>query len=88
VYQAAVLAALEIFAAARVPEVWRYHRRKVRFYRLARNGRYCKVRRSQEIPLLAPEDIELFVKKQGTTDETTLTLEYIRWNRRKVRQAE
>jgi Uma2 family endonuclease len=79
---------LGLFAAAGVPEVWRYHRRKVQFFRLARNGRYREVRRSREIPLLAPEDIERFVNKQGTTDETTLTWEFVRWIRSKVRQSE
>lgn len=70
-----------IYSTLRVPEIWRYHRNGYEFLLRGEDGTHRPVARSAALPFLTPGDIGRFVEKIGTTDETSLVLEFREWVR-------
>jgi Uma2 family endonuclease len=71
-----------IYAALRVPEVWRLQRNGVLpVHHLRDNGEYEVKDHSRAFPFLPMGEIRRFVDKAGTTDETSLMHEFHDWVR-------
>jgi Uma2 family endonuclease len=70
-----------IYAAIRVPEVWRFDSEVLRVYHLTDEGRYVEVDRSRYFPFLSLRDLEAFLHRRGEMDETSLIKTFRLWVR-------
>ena len=77
---------LGIYAALRVPEVWRYDGTTLRVYRLTETGEYCEADRSRHFPFLPPGQLEGFLQRRNEMDETSLVKAFRRWVRDQIAQ--
>lgn len=78
---------MAIYAALRVPEVWRCTRKALRAYRLGNDGAYHGVAASMLLPFLPLERVYQFVKMSEQVDETTLLKRFTAWVRTEVAPA-
>jgi Uma2 family endonuclease len=70
---------MAIYAALRVPEIWRTEHGIVRVYRLSKTGRYALAKRSLAFPALPPERFAEFVQRHASLDDTELTGAFLQW---------
>jgi hypothetical protein len=68
-----------MYAAFRVPEVWRYDGRTLHLYTLAASGEYQPCQRSVSFPELLPAEIAAVLAQLGTASETTLARSFRQW---------
>jgi Uma2 family endonuclease len=80
---------LKVYAALRIREVWMHDGRELEFFRLVK-GDYKATMRSVAFPWLTPADIQTFLDRRGSKNETELLLDFARWarKRRKVYESE
>jgi Uma2 family endonuclease len=76
-----VLDRLGIYAALRVPEIWRYDGDMVRFFRLEADGSYTEVGHSVAFPFLRSSDLNRFLAQAGSMSHTKLLLAFRQWVR-------
>jgi Uma2 family endonuclease len=76
---------LGIYAALRVPEVWRYDLSRLTVMLLQKDGSYAESENSAAFPFLPMADFARFLARQGSTDETTLVREFRDWVRANLR---
>jgi hypothetical protein len=69
-----------IYAAMKVPEVWRWDGEKLTFWLLKR-GKHVESPISRSFPMLAAPEIVRFVRMQGTMSETKLRRSFREWVR-------
>src|SRR5438552_1319533 len=72
---------LGIYAALRVPEVWRREGETIVCYLLGADGRYTISATSRAFPGLAPADLMNFVALRGQMDENALVRQFRAWVR-------
>ena len=72
---------LPIYAALRVPEVWRYDGEALTCLHL-RRGKYSAAEKSRAFPFLRVSDLEPFLRRLDTDDETTVMRAFRDWVRR------
>jgi Uma2 family endonuclease len=72
---------LPIYAALRIPEVWRFTGRELLGYRLNAEGTYTEVEHSAIFPFLRLADVVPFLLKVFDVDEATLTESFRAWLR-------
>ena len=72
-----------LFAAMKVPEVWRHDTRELAFFVRSRSGMYRQSARSKAFSFLQPGDIEKFLALHGTMSENSLVRRFVQWARRK-----
>ena len=72
---------IHIFAAMKVPEVWRYNGRTLRFCILDNAGQYVDAEHSKSFPFLRPEHLQPFLALPDDEDETTRIRNYVNWLR-------
>ena len=72
---------LELYEAFGVPEVWLYDTSRIRVYVLQPDGIYSQQPRSNSFPFLPLDEVERFLQRRDTTDETTLIREFRDWVR-------
>lgn len=72
---------LAIFAALRVPEVWRFDGQDLRFVHLQDDGSYAESPTSLSFPFLRPEHLTPYLKLDSDVDETTLVRQFVEWLR-------
>ena len=72
---------LAIYAAFRVPEVWRFDGRNLSIFGLGADGRYQQRTSSLSFPNLPPAEIEGVLDKLGTASETALVRSFREWVR-------
>jgi Uma2 family endonuclease len=70
---------MSIYAALRVPEVWRYASQTLTFHVLEANGTYAQVSVSKAIPQAASADLAALLPLQGTMDENALFRHFQVW---------
>lgn len=70
-----------IYAALRVPEIWRFNGEKLRFCTLREDGSYQDSPTSLAFPFLQPQHLEEFLHFDSNKDETTRMREFIDWLR-------
>lgn len=75
---------LGIYAALRVPEVWRYESETLIFYRLAADGQYQIAERSLYFPFLVAADLAAFLNRRPEMDENALAKEFRTWVREQI----
>jgi Uma2 family endonuclease len=75
---------LGIYAALRVPEVWRFDGLKIRVYRLNENGEYDVLDYSPTFPFLPLEKLVEFIERSVEVDDVTLRREFRAWLRAEV----
>lgn len=71
---------MAIYAALKIPEVWRYDGQSLTIAAL-QDGEYTPQPRSIALPLLAPEDILSFLTKSKSMGENALIKEFRQWGR-------
>jgi Uma2 family endonuclease len=74
---------LPLFAAMKVPEIWRHDGQELVFLVRTRRGIYRPSARSKAFPFLAPEDIVQFLALHGTMSENELIRRFVRWARQR-----
>jgi Uma2 family endonuclease len=72
---------LGIYAALKVPEVWRFNGKTLKVLVLGGDGKYKAKTKSLAFPLLPIEEFSSHVKKLGADAELTLLQEFKRWLR-------
>jgi Uma2 family endonuclease len=75
---------MAIYAALRVPEVWRCRRKGLRSYRLGAGGAYHARKTSEVFPFLDLAGLFRFLLMSESVDETTLLKRFIAWVRTDV----
>ncbi|MCA9185276.1 MAG: Uma2 family endonuclease [Pirellulaceae bacterium] len=70
-----------IYAAMRVPEIWRHDGHKLRFYVLGENGHYTNSPVSRSFPFLSPDHLTPYLSLEDDTDETTRVRRFVDWLR-------
>lgn len=73
-----------IYAAMKVPEVWRYDGEKILVYQLGADGQYIRVERSPHFPFLPINEVEAFLKRRTEMDETSLVRAFRQWVREQI----
>ncbi|HEV3257847.1 MAG TPA: Uma2 family endonuclease [Gemmataceae bacterium] len=73
-----------IYAAMRVPEIWRFDGESLRVYRLDANGDYQLCDRSPTFPFLPLDEIARFLQQANVADETSLIRAFITWLREEI----
>ena len=74
---------LPIYAEVGVPEVWRYNRRRVQFFRLV-GAEYVEIPVSDEFPFLTPQavaDVIALAQNEGQTTARRAFREWVRANK-------
>jgi Uma2 family endonuclease len=76
-----VLRRMGIYAALRVPEIWRFDPGvpSLRVYRLTPAGTYAEADRSAYFPFLPLAPIVAFLRQRGSVDETSLVRSFRQW---------
>jgi Uma2 family endonuclease len=80
-----VLQRMKIYAALKVPEVWRCKRARLRAYLLQADGTYRSAEYSKGFPFLAPAELQVFLERAAATDEATLAREFMDWVEEEVK---
>ena len=75
---------LGIYAALKVPEIWRYDGDTFRVMILAPNGKYKEKGKSLAFPTLPIEDFSRFVGRLGSEEEVKLAQDFIAWLRTEI----
>jgi Uma2 family endonuclease len=68
-----------IYAALKVPEVWRYDDQSLVFFVLNERGEYLSTPTSKQFPFLRPADLLPFLAKLTTMDENAIIREFRAW---------
>ena len=74
---------MRIYAALRVPEVWRYDGRALVFHVLAADGRYTGAAHSKAMPQVASGDLIGLLALRGSMDENALFRHFQNWARQR-----
>src|SRR5438067_5819615 len=72
---------MSVYAALRVPEVWRYDGRALTFHILGADGAYAVAAQSRAMPRVASADLVGLLALRGTTDENSLFRQVQTWAR-------
>jgi Uma2 family endonuclease len=75
---------LAIYAALKVPEVWRYDGEKLRVLILGADGTYRERSKSLSFPALPLDELARFIAKVDGAEETALIQEFTAWLRTAV----
>jgi Uma2 family endonuclease len=74
---------MAIYAALRIPEVWRWERQTIVCYLLGSGG-YAVSTTSRAFPGLAPADLGIFLAQRHQMDENALIRQFRSWVRQKI----
>jgi len=74
---------MKIYAALRMPEVWRYKGSALTFYVLGPDGRYATVIQSRALPQVASAELTGLLVLHGSMDETALFQHFQAWARQR-----
>jgi Uma2 family endonuclease len=75
---------MPVYAALRVPEIWRHDGSQLYFYGLHR-AKYRKLEQSVAFPFLSPDDLMRFLNQLTKVDEMTLLDSFATWVRRQAK---
>jgi Uma2 family endonuclease len=77
---------MAIYAALRVPEIWRFNGQELSVLLLTRTGKYASRKRSHSFPFLPMHQLAEFLARRGQVDETTLVRSFRSWVRAQIRK--
>jgi Uma2 family endonuclease len=75
---------LAIYAALRIPEVWRFDQEKLWIYRLGSDGQYTPVECSGHFPFLPISEVTSFLHRRNQMDENSLMRAFRDWVREQI----
>jgi Uma2 family endonuclease len=75
---------MSIYAAMRVPEVWRFDGTRIHIHVLSDQGDYIEVERSRHFPFLPIAEVEAFMNRRTEMDETQLVKLFRQWVREHI----
>jgi len=75
------LSRMDIYAALRVPEVWRFDGETLLVYRLDENSQYAESTHSSHFPFLPLAEVQAFLLRRNSMDETSLIKAFRQWVR-------
>jgi len=75
---------LAIYAALKVPEVWRYEEPTLFLHHLQPSGVYEARPRSLSLPMVDPHVLESFIQRRNAADDTKLMREFQEWVRQSL----
>src|SRR5207253_602808 len=78
---------MDIYAALKVPEVWRWRDGKLTVYVLQADGKYAIAPASPTFPTIPLAGLAEFVARAGQMDQLTLKLEFRQWVRQTITPA-
>ena len=79
-----VLNRLSVYAALRIPEVWRFDGETLHILRLTAAGDYVEVNRSPHFPQLPPAELTAFLGRRHEMSETELVRSFRQWVREQI----
>lgn len=74
-----VIKRMKIYAALKVPEVWRFKSNQLLAYLRHTDGSYKVSEQSSVFPFLATTELEPWIEKAATMDQATLGREFMAW---------
>jgi Uma2 family endonuclease len=80
-----VIKRMKIYAAFKVPEIWRFRRERLLAYLLQGDGTYKASERSKVFPFLAMAELQRFIDMSATMDQATLGREFMAWVEKEVK---
>jgi Uma2 family endonuclease len=75
------LSRMNIYAALGVPEVWRFDGETLRVFQLAENACYVESKQSPHFPTLPLAEVQVFLLRRNSMDETRLVKSFRAWVR-------
>jgi Uma2 family endonuclease len=78
---------LDVYAALRVPEVWRFDGEALTFFQLGDDGRYTPAEHSRYFPLVTGADLVRFLRMHTQADENQLARLFREWVREQINKA-
>jgi Uma2 family endonuclease len=75
---------LKIYAALRVPEVWRFNGETLRVYRLGPDGQYALSEQSGHFPFLPLTEMAGFLRRRTEMDDNSLMRAFRTWVREQI----
>jgi Uma2 family endonuclease len=75
---------MAIYAALKVPEVWRLDNQALTFHVLGPDGNYGQVAQSQSFPGLLPTDLLRFLNMRSQLDENAVIRQFRAWIQQRV----
>jgi len=75
---------MDIYAALKVPEVWRLDNQALTFHVLGPDGHYCQVPQSQVFPGLMPTDLVRFLNLRTQMDENAVIRQFRAWVQQRI----
>ena len=72
---------IDIFAAMKVPEIWRHDGKTLRFCALQSDGSYADRETSLSFPFLRPEHLMRYLSLTADVDETSRVRQFVEWLR-------
>ena len=78
---------LSLLDSLGVQEVWRFNGKLLRVMLRGANGGYEEATVSRAFPQLPLTELQAFLDRMGTTDDTTLAREFFEWAQRKLPSA-
>lgn len=75
---------MAIYAAIRVPEVWRFDGENLRIHQLGPDGQYAVVHHSPHFTFVSGADLVRFIKQQTQMDENSLIRSFREWVREQI----
>jgi Uma2 family endonuclease len=75
---------LGIYAALRVPEVWRFDGQTLQVYQLGSDGQYALHDRSRHFPMLPVAELVAFLHRRTEMDENSLVRAFQAWVREQI----
>jgi len=79
-----VVSRMEVYAAMRVPELWRFDGQSLSAHRLGANGKNQLLERSPTFPNLPLAELVRFVHMAGSMSETALVRSFREWVRQHI----
>ena|ERR1700677_1631349 len=74
---------LPIYAAFKIPELWRFDGERLRVYQLYK-GKYRQKKQSLAFPFLPLEKFAKFIRESAEQDETSLLRSFVQWIRSEI----
>ena len=75
---------LGIYAALKIPEVWRFNGERIWVYQLTPEGEYVQVEHSRHFPFLPLPEVVSFLRRRNEMDENSLVRAFRDWVRERI----
>lgn len=80
-----VIKRMKIYAALKVPEIWRFKGGRLFAYLLQADGTYRVSEHSKVFPFLAMSELEPWIEKGANMDQATFSQEFMAWVEKEIK---